>query len=107
MLPRSQVRILKSMKNPPVTSASAVLPLPDRTDPATAELCAAVAMVNDVVAGEPLGVTVAGVKEHVASAGSPAQEKLTCWLNPPAGVMVIVDWADWPAFTKPLAGEAA
>jgi hypothetical protein len=47
-------------------------------------------MVNCVVAAEPEGVTVAGLKEQVAPAGRPEQAKLTAELNPFCGVTVRV-----------------
>ena len=52
--------------------------------------CAVIAIVRVVVAAEPLGVTLAGLKVHVAPVGRPVQAKLTCWLKPPAGVTVMV-----------------
>ena len=65
-------------------------------------------MVNVVVAAAvPFGVTVAGAKVHVPPLGNPLQAKLTCWLKPPAGVTVIVVWAELPPATEALIGEAA
>jgi hypothetical protein len=43
-----------------------------------------------VAAVVPLGVTVDGANVHVLKAGSPEHAKLTCWLNPDAGVTVTV-----------------
>jgi hypothetical protein len=64
-------------------------------------------MVNAVVAAAvPFGVTVAGAKVHVPPLGNPLQAKPTCWLKPPAGVTVTVVWAELPADTEPLAGDA-
>lgn len=53
----------------------------------------------------PLGVTVAGLKLQEAFWGRPEQAKLTCWLNPPDGVMVIVEVAVPPLVTTPRVGE--
>ena len=65
-----------------------------------------VAIVNvDVAVPVPLGVTVAGLKLQEAFWGRPEQAKLTCWLNPPDGVMVIVEVAVLPLVTVPLVGE--
>lgn len=54
----------------------------------------------------PLGVTVWGSNAHVAPLGNPLQAKLTCWLNPLAGVTVTVVVVDPPALTLPDAGES-
>lgn len=59
----------------------------------------------DVTVPVPLGVTVAGLKLHEAFWGRPEQARLTCWLNPPDGVMVIVEVALLPLVTVPLVGE--
>ena len=53
----------------------------------------------------PLGVTVAGLKLQEAFWGRPEQAKLTCWLNPPDGVMVIVEVGVLALLTVPLVGE--
>ena len=52
-----------------------------------------VCTVNTVVAAAvPFGVTLAGLKEHVASDGRPeGQLKVTAWLKPPCEVTVMVD----------------
>jgi hypothetical protein len=62
-----------------------------------------------VVAEEPvpLGVTVAGLKLQEAPVGRPEQVKLTCWLNPPLGVTLMVLVAELPAATVALVGLAA
>ena len=57
-----------------------------------------------VTALAPLGVTVAGLKVQEALAGKPEQEKLTCWLNPPLGVMLTVVVAELPCAALPLVG---
>jgi hypothetical protein len=65
-------------------------------------------MVAVVIAGAPLGVTVAGLKEQVPPEGRPLQAKLT---DPPKlliGVTVIVAVPLWPAKTVRLVvGELA
>ncbi len=53
----------------------------------------------------PFGVTVVGLKVQVAPADSPEHAKLTCWLKPPDGVMLMAVVTDWPAFVDPLVGE--
>jgi hypothetical protein len=71
-------------------------------------LRAVVAIVIVVVAAAvPLGVTVAGLKLHEALVGRPEQVKLTCWLNPPLGVTLMLLVAEMPAATVALAGLAA
>jgi hypothetical protein len=47
-------------------------------------------MVSCVVTAAPAGVTVAGLKAHVAPAGRPEQAKLTAESNPFSGVTVSV-----------------
>jgi|HubBroStandDraft_1064217.scaffolds.fasta_scaffold5301185_1 hypothetical protein len=47
-------------------------------------------MLTVLVAGAPLGVTLAGVKLQVAPWGNPEQAKLIAKLNPLAGVKVTV-----------------
>jgi hypothetical protein len=42
---------------------------------------------------------------QVAPWGAPEQARLTAWLNPPAGVSVIVVVALPPLLTVPVAGE--
>ncbi len=42
---------------------------------------------------------------QVASAGAPEQVKLTCWLNPFAGVIVIPDVMEPLPLTAPLVGD--
>jgi hypothetical protein len=100
---------LRKRRNPKMTAAGRtsahVLP-PNRKRGVNAEDWAAVAIVNVVLAALPLGVTVEGLKLQVAPVGSPEQAKLTCWLNPPAGVTVTVVVADWPAVTVPEFGES-
>ena len=49
-----------------------------------------------MLAALPAGVSVAGLKLHVAPAGKPEHAKLTCELNPFAGVTVSVR-LPWPA----------
>jgi hypothetical protein len=44
-----------------------------------------------VVVGDPLGVTLTGVKLHVAPKGSPEQANVTAWLKPFKGSGVIVN----------------
>jgi hypothetical protein len=51
---------------------------------------AVVLMVSKLVTGPPLGVTLDGLNEQLAPVGRPLQLKLTDWLNPVAGVSVIV-----------------
>lgn len=59
------------------------------------------------VAGLPLGVTDVGVNVQVESAGKPEQLNDTALLKPPAGVIVKVKVADWPALMLALDGLAA
>jgi hypothetical protein len=61
----------------------------------------------EVAALLPLGVREAGLKLHEASAGKPEQLKVICWLNPPAGVIVIVELTELPWLTVPLPGFKA
>jgi hypothetical protein len=61
-----------------------------------------VAIVSVVVTAAPLGVTVAGLNEHVASWGKPEHVKLVFAVKPPDGVSVIVDVAELPAATVAL-----
>jgi hypothetical protein len=64
-----------------------------------------VATVSVVVAAlVPLGVTVDGEKVQVLAAGSPEQEKLTCWLKPSAGVTLTVVVPVSPAVTVTVVG---
>ena len=64
-----------------------------------------VAIVNEVVpAFPPAGVTVAGAKLHVESAGSPEQLKLIAEANPNAGVAVTVVVALLPLATDAEVG---
>ena len=55
-----------------------------------AEDCALAEMLSWVFAAVPEGVTVVGLKEHVAPTGSPEHAKLTAVLNPYCGVTVRV-----------------
>jgi hypothetical protein len=70
--------------------ASAVNGRNGREPGCKAEDCALLEIVSWVVAGEPEGVTVAGLKAHVAPVGSPEHAKLTVESNPFPGVTVSV-----------------
>jgi hypothetical protein len=87
-------------------TASAVNGKNGRDRDCKAEAWALATMVSWVVAAAPAGVTVAGAKEHVTSAGSPEQAKLTGAANPFTGVTdsVTVPWP--PESTVSEAGEA-
>ena len=64
-----------------------------------------VATVRLVVAAIALlGVTVDGANVQVLDAGSPEQEKLTCWLKPKTGVTLTVVVPDCPAEMVMVAG---
>ena len=65
------------------------------------------AIVSVVLAVAPAGVTVAGVKLHVAPAGSPEQPKVTVALKPPRAVNVIVSVPFEPRWTVRAAVLAA
>jgi hypothetical protein len=47
-------------------------------------------------------MTVDGAMRQVALAGAPVQVRDTGWLNPPVGVMEIVDVMELPGATVPL-----
>lgn len=82
-------------------------PLPLGRDLRLADIAARLVWIVSVaVAGVvPLGVSDAGLTTQVAFAGVPAQDKLTAWLNPPAGVTETVALALLPAVTLPVDGE--
>jgi hypothetical protein len=63
-----------------------------------------VEMVNVEVTAAPLGVTLAGLKTHVESAGSPLQERLVAALKLLIGVIVTVTAVELPFVTVALAG---
>jgi hypothetical protein len=63
-------------------------------------------MLKVVPIALPLGVTVDGLKLHVAPVGSPLHAKLTGALKPFTGVTVMVVFAVEPAVTVPLVGDA-
>lgn len=63
-----------------------------------------VEMVNVEVTAAPLGVTLAGLKTHVESTGSPLQERLVAAAKPLSGVIVTVTVVELPFVTVPLAG---
>jgi hypothetical protein len=63
-----------------------------------------VEMVMVEVTAAPLGVTLAGLKTHVESAGSPLQERLVAAPKPLIGVIVTVTVVEAPFVTVPLAG---
>ncbi len=89
---------------PPPSKARVIVPRV--CTPGCDEVCCwAVLMDNVVCAAPPFGVTVVGLKLQVAPAGSPEQVKLTCWLKPPDGVMLMAVVTDWPAVVDPLVGE--
>ena len=69
--------------------------------------CALTVIVSCAFAAVPEGVTVVGLKEQVAFAGSPEQAKLTAELNPFCGVTVIVADPCEPELTVNDVGEAA
>jgi hypothetical protein len=58
-----------------------------------------------VAAVLPPGVTEPGLILQVAFWGAPEHARLTVWLNPPAGVIVIVVVALPPLLTVPVAGD--
>lgn len=58
------------------------------------------------MAGDPDGVTVAGLNVHVAPAGNPEQAKLTVELKPYSGVKVRFSDPWPPEFTLRKLGEA-
>ena len=68
---------------------------------------AVVVIVTVVDAGEPAGVTLAGLKEHDAACGNPEHAKVVFAVNPPEGVSVIVDVVELPAATVTVAGLVA
>ncbi len=65
---------------------------------------AAVVIVSVVVTMLEFGVTEAGLKAQVASAGNPVQEKLIGLVNEPCGVTVSVNVPDCPAVIVALLG---
>jgi hypothetical protein len=73
----------------------------------SSDACAAVVLiVRVVVAMLAPGVTVAGAKLQLASAGRPLHAKLTICAKPPAGVTESVDVPVWPGVMERLAGLA-
>lgn len=103
---RARVASLVSMlpsSNPAIASAS-VAPQGDDISPAARG--AVVVMVNVVVMAAPLGVSDAGAKAQLDSAGRPEQEKVTAWLKPPDGVTVSVEVTELPATTLGEVDEA-
>jgi len=58
-----------------------------------------------VAATLPVGVTDAGVMVQLACCGAPEQVNATGWLNPPTGVMEIVDVMEPPGASVPLDGD--
>jgi hypothetical protein len=52
----------------------------------------------------PVGVTDVGEMLQLACLGAPEQVRLTAWLNPPAGVTLIVDVTLLPLLTVPDVG---
>ena len=52
-----------------------------------------------------LGVTDAGLILQLAFCGAPEQVRATAWLNPPAGVIVMVEVVLPPLLTVPELGE--
>ena len=67
-----------------------------------------VAMVRvEVEVPFPLGVTDVGLNVQVLFAGRPEQARLIAWLNPPDGVMMMVDVAEAPGLTEPMEGLKA
>jgi len=69
--------------------------------------CAVVVSVRVVETGFVPGVTLAGEKLHAAPAGNPLHEKPTVEVRSPAGVIVMVKVADWPARTVAFCGLAS
>jgi hypothetical protein len=63
-------------------------------------------MVRVDVTGEPLGVTLGGASVQLNPDGSPLQESATFWLNPLAGVTVMVLVPGMDLVTVTLAGLA-
>ena len=72
--------------------------------PPPSEATAPVVMVMVVITGALLGVTLAGEKAQVASAGRPLQANETAWAKPFAGVTVSATVVLPLAATLPLAG---
>jgi hypothetical protein len=68
--------------------------------------CELVEIVSAAVAAAPEGVTVVGLKEQAAPAGSPEQAKLTAELKPYSGVIVSETVPDAPDWTVNEEGEA-
>jgi len=66
---------------------------------------AEVVTVNVVFAAPLAGVTVAGMKAQVIPVIG-EQANVTLFAKPPAGVIVKVNLAYWPAMTAALAGDA-
>lgn len=69
--------------------------------------CASAEMVSWAVAAPPEGVTVAGLKEHVAPAGRPEQAKLTGESNPFCGVTVRLTVPSLPETTVSEGGDVS
>jgi hypothetical protein len=65
---------------------------------------AVVLIVIAAVTTPPAGLTDAGAKAQVDSAGSPEQTNVTSAVNPPAGVTATVYVASSPADTVTIAG---
>ncbi len=66
-----------------------------------------VLIVSVAVAALPFGVRADGAMVQVAFCGAPAQASVTGWLNPPIGVIEMVDVTELPGATLPLAGASA
>jgi hypothetical protein len=74
-----------------------------RTTPA----CTVTAIVSCVVAAEADGVTVVGLNEQVAFAGSPEHAKEIAEFMPPHGVIVRIVFPTRPGWTVTTVGETA
>lgn len=69
-------------------------------------VCTSVAMVITEVTAVPFGVKGFGLKVQVVNDGNPEQAREVDALNPPAGVMVMVEVAELPLVMVAFAGES-
>jgi hypothetical protein len=95
---------------PPRNARALVPPAPWNFAGSDGRLSAAVLTLVAIVkvavdALVPLGVTEVGLMLQLACCGAPEQARVTAWLNPPAGVTLIVDVALLPFETVPVVGE--
>ena len=95
----------RATTNPNIANAAKREPAPIRftsRSPYRGTL-ADVVTVNMVLAAPLVGATVAGLKAQLIPVTG-EQEKETLFANPPAGVTVSMNCADWPATTVALVG---